>query len=394
MGTRNAIRLTKTAIEQAKLGTQLRDIEVPGFKVVISPKGMRTFKYQYRTREGYQGAPKIGCYPVMTVDEARKIARQYAVEVAKGGHPSRDLKKEREAPTLAYYVTYYCEEYGPQKGFQASTIRDAKRVLDRYALPRYGTRKIAEVSTRDVLAIVAKARDDGSVAQANRLRAALSRICTLAMRDDVLVRNPVSGVEKYPEEVRTVRLGHAEVARFLKACDAYHDQEIVCALLLLLHTGARKNEVLKAEWSQFDLENATRTKPIGHVKSKRTHMVLLAPQSVAILKKMEASRSTEFLFPGRKEGKARYDLKGPWAAIRDAAGLKGYRPHDLRRTLASFMISTNSDIATVGKALGQSQAQTTQRYAMMFPRNQQDGNERAIAAQYRFRSSYSMQCFV
>ena len=85
------------------------------------------------------------------------------------------------------------------------------------------------------------------------------------------------------------------------------------------------------------------------------------------------------LFPGGGGLKPRYDLKRPWAAILASAGVGHYRLHDLRRTTASFMLSTQSDIATVGKALGHTQAQTTQRYADIFQSVQQAGTARAVA---------------
>lgn len=383
MGKTNVAKLTKIKIDQADPRETIWDSEVVGFHVSKLSSGSGTYKFQYRAADGSQGKIKIGRYPSMTIDEARKIARQYRVEVDKGGNPSRDRKEARVAPTLAEYVDYYCDEYGPQKGLQPSTIRDARRVLDRYALPKYGKCKIADLTTRDVLAMVSQARDFGSVPQANRLRAALSRVCTLAMRDvPKMVRNPVSGVEKYPEGTRRVVLGHQEVQRLLSACASYPDRQAANALLLLLYTGARKNEVLKAKWSQFDLSNGVWTKPVGHVKTKRDHTILLAPQTVELLESMIGMRSSEWVFPGRIEGKPRYDLKGPWKAICSAAELHGYRIHDLRRTLASFMISTQSDFATVGIALGHTQAQTTHRYALQFPIKQLQGTTRAINAMH------------
>ena len=63
--------------------------------------------------------------------------------------------------------------------------------------------------------------------------------------------------------------------------------------------------------------------------------------------------------------KHRADLKKPWQWIVDNAGLVDVRLHDLRRTTASFMISGGASLATVGKALGHTQASTTQRYAQL-----------------------------
>jgi integrase len=61
----------------------------------------------------------------------------------------------------------------------------------------------------------------------------------------------------------------------------------------------------------------------------------------------------------------RADLKRPWAWIKKEAKLAGYRIHDLRRTTASFMIDDQVSLETIGKALGQTQASTTARYAQL-----------------------------
>ena len=69
----------------------------------------------------------------------------------------------------------------------------------------------------------------------------------------------------------------------------------------------------------------------------------------------------------------RADLKYPWKAITALAGLEKTKIHDLRRTLASFMLSGGSTLATVGKTLGHTQASTTARYATLEDSVQRDG---------------------
>ncbi len=74
-----------------------------------------------------------------------------------------------------------------------------------------------------------------------------------------------------------------------------------------------------------------------------------------------------FVCPGRPMTggveKPRNDLKRPWAAIRDRAGLEGTRIHDLRHSFASTAAGAGMGLPVIGKLLGHSQASTTQRYA-------------------------------
>ncbi|WP_409019525.1 tyrosine-type recombinase/integrase [Brevundimonas vesicularis] len=380
MTRRSNVRLTKTRIDQAPFGGTIWDAEVSGFGVRSTPTGVRTFILQYRTHQGDQGKLKLGRFPAMTVEEARKLAREHRVSIDKGGNPSRDRRDSRASPTLDDYASNYCDVYGPQRGLKPNTIAEARRVLIRYALPRFGRRKIADVSTADVRAMIAAARDGSGAGQANRLRAVLSKIFNLAIADDVRIGNPCEGVEKYPENARSEFLPPEHVRQLLNACDAYHDQESANVVRLLLFTGARKNEVLKAEWGQFDLYKGFWTKPSSHTKTKRVHRLALEPETVSILLRMRSERSSDFLFPGADGLKPRHDIKRHWARILKASDIGHYRLHDLRRTTASFMLSTQSDLATVGKALGHTQAQTTMRYANLFQNVQRDGSERAVQA--------------
>src|SRR5215468_4611013 len=53
----------------------------------------------------------------------------------------------------------------------------------------------------------------------------------------------------------------------------------------------------------------------------------------------------------------------PWRRIRETAGLPDVRLHDLRHAFASVAASAGMGLPIIGKMLGHTQAQTTQRYA-------------------------------
>jgi integrase len=56
-------------------------------------------------------------------------------------------------------------------------------------------------------------------------------------------------------------------------------------------------------------------------------------------------------------------IEKPWRAIREAAALADVRLHDLRHAFASVAASAGLGLPIIGKMLGHTQAQTTQRYA-------------------------------
>lgn len=380
MPKRTAIRLTKTLVERTENGKTIWDSEVPGFGLRVTPAGCRSFVFQFRRNRSEQGKVTIGKFPAMTVEEARKIARAHRVDVDTGGNPSQGKKEARQAPTLSDLADHYCDVHGPARGLKPQTISDARSLLDRLAVPKFGRRKVAEITVGDVRAMHSLAREKVSRYQANKLRAVLSRMFTLAIQNEWRTDNPCKGVEKFSEDQRWTHLSPDHVTALLDACDAYRDQSAANAVRLLLFTGARLREVLNATWDQFDLDRALWVKPSSHTKTKLVHRVQLAPESVALLKRMRADNSdSDFLFPGRDGMKPRTDLKRPWAQVLKAAGLKDYRLHDLRRTTATFMLSTGADLMTVGKGLGHTQASTTMRYASLFSDVQKDAITRATS---------------
>jgi site-specific recombinase XerD len=57
------------------------------------------------------------------------------------------------------------------------------------------------------------------------------------------------------------------------------------------------------------------------------------------------------------------EIRRFWARIQKDVGIEDVRIHDLRHTFASLLVSGGASLEMIGKLLGHSQMQTTQRYA-------------------------------
>ena len=95
-------------------------------------------------------------------------------------------------------------------------------------------------------------------------------------------------------------------------------------------------------------------------KSGRKTIILNAP-ALAVLKRLE--RLGAYALPGGDPEQPRHDLKRPWDAVANRAGLTGVRLHDLRHTYASFGAGRGLGLPIIGRLLGHTQASTTARYA-------------------------------
>ena len=69
------------------------------------------------------------------------------------------------------------------------------------------------------------------------------------------------------------------------------------------------------------------------------------------------------MFPGGGSKTHANRFEGDWREIRAAAGIQDCRFHDLRHSVASWLIAEGASLAVVGSVLGHSKPQTTARYA-------------------------------
>ena len=295
-----------------------------------------------------------------------------------------ERNQSRLEPTLGDLASEYLKRHAiPNK--RPTSLRMDLQMINKIVLPKMGNLRLKAVGRRDLEALHASM--NGSPYAANRVLSLLSKMFSLAIEWKWTTENPARGILRNQEGRRERWLTTEEIQRFREALDAYSDQNAANALRLLLLTGSREGEVLKAEWEQFDFERGVWTKPSHNTKQKRVEHIPLSGPALKLLESMSPEDAVGPLFPGA-EGGARVSLRRPWMQACKAAGLvvttevqgkrkmlTRYRPtvriHDLRHSYASHLVSNGVSLHIVGKLLGHTQAATTMRYAHL-----QDGTLR------------------
>jgi integrase len=194
--------------------------------------------------------------------------------------------------------------------------------------------------------------------------------------------NPSRGVALNQEERRQRFLTPAEIARLIAALDqrrAKQDQTSVALVKFLLLTGARFSEGARADWSQFDLDAGTWTKPASFTKQKRMHSIPLAGPTLALLQQLRGTGTSNFLFPGRDGHRPLTKVSSLWRSVTRDAGLEGVRVHDLRHSFAALLASGGASLLLIGELLGHTQSQTTHRYSHLLDAVQRAAVEKAGA---------------
>ena len=203
-------------------------------------------------------------------------------------------------------------------------------------------------------------RENG-IYQANRLLALIRSM--LNKSDEIGHRgeNPAKKIKLFKEQSRDRFLQPDELVGFFAALEA-EDDLVRDFYLVSLLTGARRSNVQTMRWEDVDL-NAGYWR-IPETKAGMAVLVPLGPPARSILAARHANGNGPWVFPGRN-GNHLANPKGAWARICTAAGLANLHPHDLRRSLGSWMAGQNTSLTIIGKALGHKTPQATMIYSRL-----------------------------
>lgn len=360
-------RLTKRSVDS--LETKAADYFVwdetlAGFGVRVMPSGAKTYQCQYR-KGGRTRRVSLGRHGVLTVDEARKLAKELLGQVAKGENPAEEISRNRRVPTVAALCERFFETHAKER-CKPTTQKEYRRALDLFIIPVIGNFKIVDVQRSDVAELHHSMRDKPY--QANRVLGVLSKMFNLAevwgMRLDG--SNPCRHVSKYPEKKRERFLSQIELALLGAALTAMEQEQTkeglscfqAAAYRLLILTGCRLGEIQKLKWEYITPDMILL--PDSKTGARR---IPLPPRAREVLDALPRDPENPYIIQGHVVGQYITDLQHPWQRVRKRARLEGVRIHDLRHTYASNAVSQGLSIQMVGKLLGHSQIQTTMRYA-------------------------------
>ena len=146
-----------------------------------------------------------------------------------------------------------------------------------------------------------------------------------------------------------------------------HDQA-----LLSLHCGLRAGEVFGLTWSDVDAENGILT--LRDTKAGSTRPAFMTSQVKDMFMARERGNPSDLIFPSRS-GERRIQISKSFGRAVDALGLnKGISDarqkvvfHTLRHSFASWLVMDGMPLISVGKLLGHSTTQMTERYSHLAP---------------------------
>jgi len=129
------------------------------------------------------------------------------------------------------------------------------------------------------------------------------------------------------------------------------------ALRFLILTATRTSEVLQAQWSEIDLDEAAWIIPESRMKTKREHRVPLSEEATSILDSLPRIEDNPYLFPGTRHSRPLSNMALLQLMRSLGYGVKGnrgdYVPHGFRSSFRDWSGEVSSfprDVAEMALA--------------------------------------------
>jgi integrase len=360
-----ATKLTKTMIEKIQPGDRdvfLWDDAIPGFGARVFKSGKISFVVQYRNRERRSRRVTLGRFGVLTLQQARQRAIRLLAQVSDGGDPAEERREVAQEPTFSDLAERYIADYAkPRK--KAGSIREDERIIEKHLGPALGTRRVSHITHGDIDRLHAAL--SATPYMANRVAALASTVFGCAEKWGLIPpgSNPAKGISRFRESSRERFLSMDELERLgatMRAMEAAGSISsfVAAGIRLLALTGCRRNEIRFLRWEEVDLEHREL-----RLRDSKTgpRSVPLNAAAVQVIDGLE--RRNDWVFPGQRGDSAPVCFNSAWERIRERAGLRGVRTHDLRHSFASVGASSGMSLLKIGRLLGHVEAKTTAKYA-------------------------------
>jgi integrase len=285
----------QTTLNLKKAG-RYTDLHTKGLQLLIKPSGTKYWLLRFAFN-GKRHELGIGSFPTLKPKDARLIAQEARIEIAKGQNPlaSKIAQKAQRQTIENRKVTFRdfaltCIE---DKQSEWSSDKHAAQwtySLEKFAFPVIGDMALDEIDTDDILKILTpiwKSKTETASRLRGRLEWVLAAACTRKLRDGInpaLWRGHLQTILPAPKKVSEVRhhpaLAYQALPEFLIRL---RNTEVVAALALefAILNASRTGEVLGGLRSEVD--DGIWTISANRMKARKEHRVPLTSRSLEII---------------------------------------------------------------------------------------------------------------
>ena len=304
-----------------------------GLVLRVQPSSRRSFNVIYN-RHGRTRWLHLADAEALGLSEARQLAAEAMLAVARGGDPASEKRAKRSSGTFGELAERYVKEYAVKHN---KSYKQAASLVARFALPRWGRLQASAITRSDVRALLASV---SAPVVCNQTLSAISAVMTWGTNNELIPINPCHGIKTpNPTATRDRVLSESELPG---VWEALGDLGVAgrCLKTILL-TGQRPGEVSACRYEHIDsgwwtLPGA----PVpslgwGGTKNKQTHRIWLP----APVRELIGEGTTGFVFATGPRGRPVRSLDAVMREVSRKLGIDPARPHDCRRTHLTILAS-------------------------------------------------------
>ncbi len=322
-----------------------RDTKQIGLGVKITPKGTKTF-FAEGWVNGRSRRKKIGRYPEVTIEQARKDAKGFMGDFSRGiDRVAQNNARKKAEITVSEVLDDYIAD---RKKLKPGTIKDYKRVLNE-GLKDWKTKPINAISKTDITERH-RLLSENSPARADNTMRVLRALFNYAMEEyeiepgkPLITQNPTRTLtakkswNKVERKTRYIREEQFEawfdaVLNLQPLKNSPIHEAVRDYFLFLILSGFRETEAKLLEWKNVDL--AKKTFKALDTKNRSDHELPMSDYLSGIFERrfMEKTDSP-FVFPNKDDGPLK-DMRVWYNHVSAVSGVE-FTLHDLRRTFAT-----------------------------------------------------------
>ena len=294
-----------SAVKKGKLTAAfVRTVNRPG--VYGDQHGLRLRVYESRKRKsiskhwiwrgtvnGVRRDVGLGAFPYVSLAEARQKAFEHRKISWAGGDPVA-LKRRPDVPTFAEAVETVIAIHREGWKDAGKSEKQWRASLRDYAMPRLGRRRVDQITTADVMAVLIPhwhTKNETMRRVRQRIGAVMKWAVAQGYRGDNPAGDAISAALPKNGSVRrhqrALPFGEVGAALAKVRTSGAHGLTALAFEFLVL-TVCRSGEVRLATWDEVDRESATWTVPANRMKAKRDHRVPLSARALQILEEARA----------------------------------------------------------------------------------------------------------
>lgn len=289
-----------------------------GLYLQVTASGAKSwlFRFMLMSKAREMG---LGSLRSLSLADARTAAADCRKQLMAGVDPIEARKTARAAANVAASRAFTFEQCANayidshRAGWKNAKHADQwKNTLATYAFPVFGQLPVAAVDTSLVMKAlnpIWTTKTETASRVRGRIESVIDWATTIGYRqgeNPARWRGHLQNLLAKPSKIKKVEhhaaLPYAEIGAFIAELRT-QEGFAAKALEFCILTAARTNEVIGAQWPEFDLKAGTWIIPAGRMKAEREHRVPLPDRAIEILRNLNKQRLGAYVFPGLKVGK-------------------------------------------------------------------------------------------